>query len=1305
MSDRDYIFYKLTPTKDVKLKIYEEALSFVFEDNNKDINNIAISGPYSSGKSSILETYKSKHPNIKWLHISLAHFESSELSSTENNNISNVNVNSSENNNDVSKEKGNSTEKIAILEGKILNQLIHQIEPNNIPGTNFKVKKNVTTKESLLNTVKITSFFILIAYIWFFNSWCNFIWGLEVDWLQNMLFWTTNSSFLLLSGLVSTVILGEAIYSLIKTQRNRNIFRKVNLQGNEIEIFEENDDSYFDKYLNEVLYLFENSKADAIVFEDMDRYNTNQIFEKLREINTLLNYKRNKQSERKQSLTSFFHELFLNNKDNRKPIRFFYLLRDDIFVSKDRTKFFDLIIPIVPIMDGSNSHDQFIEHFKQCDLFDSLDIKFLQGLSLYIDDIRILKNIYNEFIIYHSQIQSTELDCNKLLAIITYKNVFPRDFSDLQLGMGFVHTLFNSKPNFINHSIQKLNSVIRNLEADIRSTKDEVLTDINELDAAFIKLGQYNELTVSDKNESQFDSRTHFIRAIKDNQYQVSYVTHNYNGNRQINENLRNQFEQLNQNAEYMKRKTAIERRSNDSIEKIKAEIQRLQMKILSIQNSHLKEILNILKEDNEQLFDVIYTNKIGNENKFEEVKASPYFPLIKYLTRNGHIDETYPDYMTYFYENSLSRIDKIFLRSVSDQVKKDFTYQLKDPQLVLSRLRIVDFDSIEILNFNLLCYLLKTKASNEIYLNRFLRQLMITRNYEFIGQFLATHNETNLFVESINHVWPEIFSDIDKESNFSDAQKREYAINTLYYSPEDDIKALNGVGKPLSNFISGNPTFLDIPMPNIDKLISGFSLIGVKFTNIDYSASNKELFTAVYENHLYELTFDLISLILEVVYGLAPGSDFNTKNYTLVNSKPEEPLALYIGNDEKFADNIDDYVDIILENCGECITDEEPMVLEILNDLMITEDHKNEYISYLQTVIGNINKVENKELWSLLLQEKRITYTGNNILSYFFSGGNGLDSVLIQFINSFDKELFFDLKNITPNFGQEFFNAIVACNDLTNERYIAILKTLNMYDKEFSKTEVSGEKIICLINLNIIRMSEPVLIFMREHYPDQLISFIIHNIVEYTENIINSNNFSFNEMISVLEENVDDEYKIKLLSFTTEKLSLQGKTYSNTIKKHVLNNNLDENDIPFILSYYSEETTDIKSVIKDISIKHITNIMNNRYSVHFDLLLELLVTDEIDHEVKTQLFIQHLPDLKKEQAKKCLPLLQMNDFLDLFIGRRPKFEINDINGQILSIFKEKQWITNYYVDDKGETKFYRAIGKNDAEKMAIHKL
>ena len=91
-------------------------------------------------------------------------------------------------------------------------------------------------------------------------------------------------------GKTTKEIAAERFLSVYTVMTHRkNIFRKLNLNGNEIEIFEESDDSYFDKYLNEVLYLFENADADVIVFEDMDRFNANKIFERLREVNTLAN--------------------------------------------------------------------------------------------------------------------------------------------------------------------------------------------------------------------------------------------------------------------------------------------------------------------------------------------------------------------------------------------------------------------------------------------------------------------------------------------------------------------------------------------------------------------------------------------------------------------------------------------------------------------------------------------------------------------------------------------------------------------------------------------------------------------------------------------------------------------------------------------------------------------------------------------------------------------------------------------------------------------------------------------------------
>lgn len=73
MEQKDYIFEKLTPDNDVDISVYDEAIGFVFD--NEDVTNIAISGAYGAGKSSVIKSYEKKHEEKKFMHISLAHFE------------------------------------------------------------------------------------------------------------------------------------------------------------------------------------------------------------------------------------------------------------------------------------------------------------------------------------------------------------------------------------------------------------------------------------------------------------------------------------------------------------------------------------------------------------------------------------------------------------------------------------------------------------------------------------------------------------------------------------------------------------------------------------------------------------------------------------------------------------------------------------------------------------------------------------------------------------------------------------------------------------------------------------------------------------------------------------------------------------------------------------------------------------------------------------------------------------------------------------------------------------------------------
>lgn len=76
---------------------------------------------------------------------------------------------------------------------------------------------------------------------------------------------------------------------------------------------------------------------------------------------------------------------------------FLYLLKDDMFDSKDRKKFFDFIIPVLPVINASNPYEKLRGILENSGKFDNFNRNFLQNLSLYIDDMHLLKNIFNEW--------------------------------------------------------------------------------------------------------------------------------------------------------------------------------------------------------------------------------------------------------------------------------------------------------------------------------------------------------------------------------------------------------------------------------------------------------------------------------------------------------------------------------------------------------------------------------------------------------------------------------------------------------------------------------------------------------------------------------------------------------------------------------------------------------------------------------------------------------------------------------------------------------------------------------------------
>ena len=1185
MADRKYQFERLTPTDSVDLNVYGEAIDYVFD--NPDIKNVAISGAYSAGKSSVLASYKKQHNDKRFLHISLAHFTSPD-------------------------QEDELEIKESVLEGKILNQLIHQIPAEKIPQTNFRVKRSAQTNNVIGETLGFVLFVISIIFLTHLDTWKDYVSTLPDSWFKSILAVSTQQYASIVVGLIVVLLSALAVYRLIRIQKNKNVFRKLNLNGNEIEIFEESDDSYFDKYLNEVLYLFENADADAIVFEDMDRFNANRIFERLREVNTLANIQL--------------------QKENKKPLRFFYLLRDDIFVSKDRTKFFDYIIPVVPVVDSSNSYDQFITHLKKGGILGIFNEGFLQGLSLYIDDMRLLKNIYNEFIVYYNRINTTELNCNKMLAIITYKNLFPRDFADLQLNRGFVYTLFSKKELFIRSEVETIEKNIDDLKSKISSLKSEHLLSMRELNVVY-----------ADK----------FITCYSWQNQNDSYLS-------RLMDTLQGEGKR-----EYLSRKQILEDKSNAKESDLQREILLLEQRLVEIKNKQLYQI--ITRDNIDRIFSVTSTNEVGEVSEFNEIKSSEYFDLLKFLVRNDFIDETYADYMTYFYGNSLSRTDKTFLRSITDKKAKEYTYQLKNTQLIVSRLRLVDFDQEETLNFDLLTYLLQSAQTN--YIQRLVNQLKNTKNFKFIGAYFDITTETPTYVKNLNMGWPEVFSVALKEQALLKEQIYRYSICSLYYSDDDIIRLVNKENC-LSNYISNMRNYLAIEDPQIDRLIHCFSFLGVCFKGFDYAELNQKLFFAVYEKSMYEINAENLQLIQMKILG-ATKEDFFHKNYTLLYLNPDSAIAKYVSQ------NINEYFNnVVLEVCGGAIYDDEKAAITALNNPDLSIEHKLAYISSLQTTITAIKDIVDSSLWSSLLDADIVCFSEGNIMDCFNT--MQLNESVVSYINNCDIDLDFSRYECDEDTRMKLFNSIVSCNDIENAKYRQILASFNFYSQAFNISGISNDKVTILIDTNIIIMTEDALKFMRENYPSQTLYFIYKNIEKYVD-IVNETLFSQEELLEILTWDIDDELKIRLLILSRENISIIGKNYSPSVCLHILNNCFAESDLPDLFSSFEYWDISIQAKIFDFAVGNIAKIINAPNSVSEKLKDNLLRSEKVKRDERIDLFIALMPDLSVVRIKEVLVLFNLTDYLKILETRsRPKFEINDENEKLLAAFKAKKLIYAY---------------------------
>lgn len=472
---------------------YVKRLEKALRGEDTKIHNIALSGVYGSGKSSILEKVvedlEEERPHTTRT-ISLAPLAAQlkEQDDKKTDFVSDKDGSASKEPSGASPKPSNDSSITNLIQKEIIKQLLYGTDPRKIPASHFHRMNEIGLGKQLLSSLACG---MLLLFIFNIYKW-------PYSYIQKPLTWLPipTSITKILAEIVIIGLLSIATFALLHYFGTRIHLAKIDVGTAGITLGE-NSDSYFDQYLDEIIYIFEKTGIRTVFFEDLDRFQDAQIFDSLRELNQILNNdpKLRRTESTIQRISRQLHFSRSAGKKNSQPstpIQFIYAIHDAIFSNQyvsiadeqvsnkeslahsfSRAKFFDLIIPVVPFVSASNSYQIALETLE--DVFDANDPQMINLLELVADavpDKRTWINIRNEFIVYKEQLlnpKRTNLGLSpvKMLAILIYKNCYLDDAIKLQNGRSRLDHIYKEIREIIQEDISALDYKNKNLKYKI----------------------------------------------------------------------------------------------------------------------------------------------------------------------------------------------------------------------------------------------------------------------------------------------------------------------------------------------------------------------------------------------------------------------------------------------------------------------------------------------------------------------------------------------------------------------------------------------------------------------------------------------------------------------------------------------------------------------------------------------------------------------------------------------------------------------------------------------------------------------
>lgn len=740
---------------------------------NKNILNIALSGPYGSGKSSVVATLVdkigkecsffrkiSKFLNFRkkpqFLIVTLAYLG----------------------------EKQDEGEKEEEIEKSILQQILYKEKATSLKNSQFKrINKN---------TPWWNSFFWLIPFLFLLSRFVPSIWFFGSLWETEFI---KGFNSIIINGICICFLL-LLISLFINKKRLFYHLNSLSVKGITLEL---ENQSVLNKNIAELIYFFSSTSYDVVIFEDLDRFNNTNIFNKLREINYLLN----------------------NSKDVGKKITFVYAVKDDLFTGVDRTKFFDAIVSVIPVVDGSNVVGKIKEELERYnENAQSAEIKeqTFFDLAPYITELRQIKAIVSDYECYKKRVNHHN-DYDHLFAMMVFKNCFPKEFSELQNGGEF-------------------REFMRKEEADLRRIAREMLEEtISKKRNAEQKMGEIMLGNIKKEMKEEL------VRAILTSPSLVKNDSFR-SFSQDVLENRINDIEQFREKSrlhgidivrfETINSKMEQERKDwTNEIKKINEEIENID----NVTFCSLFQRTNIPYD--------------GNEN----------YRKILQLFKDGYINEHYYNFMSYKDSLTLCKEDVEFLDKLCFSDENDWCYRPTNTIALIRKLSNSCYNKNNILNIYILAEFLERDVTKASFL---IRKAVKNKQFEFFSCFEKLKDEKvegklffQLFVECSN--W---FSNIKK---VNDESKRKYLYRCwLKYTPIPVLNMRDGAMEWLKcnySFLSDGINVGALDLNRVQSLIGFYKCNFAKLDDL-----NRELLDFVIKGQWFEINRENMQVIVPYI-------------------------------------------------------------------------------------------------------------------------------------------------------------------------------------------------------------------------------------------------------------------------------------------------------------------------------------------------------------------------------------------------------------------------------------------------------